>query len=206
VCSGKGFDEALASFGAQLKDSHTALVPALSMEATADDYGVANPWTLRSAAFVRPQDLDDPIDPKTGSHPYLASRPDRQAIIQGCARNKQEVDRRLHQLGAVHLAGSSAPSFGVLPGGGLHVELELLQSIGLSAREALAAATSNIADTLRLADRGRLESGRRADLVILSENPRVNATAVNAIEAVILSGKTIDRASLVKRASADRSL
>jgi Amidohydrolase family len=205
VCSGKGFDEALASFAAQLKDSHTTLMPALSMEATADDLRVANPWTLRSAAFVRPQDLDDPIDPKTGGHPYLASHPGREAIIQACARNKQEVDRRLHQLGAVYLAGSSAPSFGVLPGGGLHVELELLQSIGLSAREALAAATSNIADTLRLADRGRLELGRRADLVILTEDPRVDASAVNAIGAVILSGKTIDRAALMKRARADRS-
>jgi Amidohydrolase family len=200
VCSPETPDP--TAFGNHLQASHTALMPTLSMEATADDVGGPNPWTLRSAAFVSAGDLDDPVDPTSGARPYLDSHPERRERIQTCARRKQEIDRRLHGLGAVYLAGTAAPSYGVMPGGGLHVELRLLQSIGLTPREALAAATSNVADALRLADRGRLEVGRRADLVILTEDPRIDVAAVDAISEVMVNGSLVDRSRLMKRALA----
>jgi hypothetical protein len=174
------------------------------MEATADDVGGPNPWSMRAAAFVLASDLDDPVDPETGARPYLDSHPDRRAQIQTCARRKQEIDRRLHALGAIYLAGTATPSYGVMPGGGLHGELRLLQGIGLTPREALAAATSNIADAFRLADRGRLESGRRADLVILTADPRIDIAAVDAISEVMINGKFVDRAHSMDRAVARR--
>jgi hypothetical protein len=192
------------AFGNQLQASHTALMPALSMEATADDVGGPNPWTLRAAAFVVPSDLDDPVDPKTGARPYLDSHAERRDRIQICARRKQEVDRRLHSLGAIYLAGTATPSYGVIPGGGLHGELRLLQGIGLTPREALATATSNIASAFRLVDRGKLEVGRRADLVILTADPRVDVASVGAIAEVMVNGKFIDRAQLMDRAVARR--
>jgi Amidohydrolase family len=164
--------------------------------------GGPNPWTSRAAAFVDLSDLDDPVDPKSGARPYLDSHPERRDRIQACARRKQEVDRRLHALGAVYLAGTATPSYGVMPGGGLHGELRLLQGIGLTPREALAAATSNIADAFRLADRGKLESGRRADLVILTADPRVDIAAVDAISEVMVNGKFVDRAESMNRAVA----
>ncbi|HZV67227.1 MAG TPA: hypothetical protein VFG03_20245 [Telluria sp.] len=40
---------------------------------TADDVGAPNPWLGRSAVFVRPQELDDPVDPATGARPFLDS-------------------------------------------------------------------------------------------------------------------------------------
>jgi hypothetical protein len=202
VCSSEMPDP--TAFGNQLQASHTALMPSLSMEATADDVGGPNPWTLRAAAFVDPGDLDDPVDPKTGARPYLDSHPERRDRIQTCARRKQEVDRRLHALGAVYLAGTATPSYGVIPGGGLHEELRLLQDIGLTPREALAAATSNIASAFRLADRGRLEAGRRADLVILTADPRVDVASVDAIAQVMVNGKFIDRSKLMDKALARR--
>jgi hypothetical protein len=202
VCGAENIDAALAAFGAQLGASHAALMPALSMEATADDVGGPNPWTLRSSAFVRAADLDDPVDPKTGARAYLVSHPDRAEMIRTCARRKQEVDRRLHASGAMYLAGSSAPSFGVMPGGGLHGELRLLQQIGLTPREALAAATANFADIFGWPDRGLLEPGRRADVVILSADPRLDIAAIDAIDRVIAAGKRVDRAGLMKTAKA----
>ena len=73
-----------------------------------------------------------------------------------------------------------------------------------SVRECLAAATSNIADAFRLTDRGKLEPGRRADLVILTQDPRIDIAAVDAISEVMTNGKFVDRAKLMDRAVAQR--
>jgi imidazolonepropionase-like amidohydrolase len=126
------------------------------------------------------------------------------ARIQACARSKQAIDKGLHEAGATYLAGTATPSFGVVPGGGLHGELHLLQTIGLTSREALAAATSNLADTFRLSDRGRLEAGRRADLIMLTEDPRRDVGAVDAISEVMVAGRLVDREALLQRARAAR--
>jgi imidazolonepropionase-like amidohydrolase len=82
--------------------------------------------------------------------------------------------------------------------------LKLLQGIGLTPREALAAATSNIANAFRLADRGKLEAGRRADLVILTEDPRIDVAAVDAIFEVMVNGQFVDRAQSMQKAVARR--
>ncbi len=80
-----------------------------------------------------------------------------------------------------------------------------MQNIGLTPRESLAAATSNIANALRLSDRGRLEPGRRADLVLLSQDPRLDVGAVEAITAVMIGGRMVDRTRLLERARARTS-
>jgi amidohydrolase family protein/WD40 repeat protein len=206
VCGDEDINGALAAFGALLAKSHTALMPALSMEATADDIGGPNPWSTRSAAFVTPADLDDPVDARTGARPYLESHPDRREKIQECARRKQDIDRHLHALGTTYIAGTSSPSFGVMPGGGLHGELRLLSSIGLTPREALAAATSTIAHTFRLSDRGVLAAGRRADLVVLSADPRIDVSAIDSIDRVMVGGHFVDRDRMMESATGHPAL
>jgi N-acetylglucosamine-6-phosphate deacetylase len=44
--------------------------------------------------------------------------------------------------------------------------------------EAVRCVTENVADAMGLVDRGKLEVGRRADLVVLSEDGRVKETWV----------------------------
>jgi hypothetical protein len=61
------------------------------------------------------------------------------------------------RLGARFLAGSAATNYGIICGSGLHLELALLHRIGLSPREAIAAATSNFADIDGWLDVGRIE-------------------------------------------------
>jgi len=198
VCQSDNLRNGIADFGHRLARSKAALMPILSMEATADDVGGPNPWALRSAAFFTPDDLDDPVDRATGARPYLEKKPEARDRIRACARSKQAIDRGLRAAGATYLAGTATPSFGVMPGGGLHIELQLLESLGLTPREALAAATGNIASSFRLNDRGQIAQGRRADLVLLHADPRKDVSAVDVIAGVVLGGRVIDRDALRK--------
>jgi imidazolonepropionase-like amidohydrolase len=85
----------------------------------------------------------------------------------------------LYSAGAKFLAGSNAATYGIMPGSGLHLELTLLHRIGLSPREALAAATSNYADVYGWRDVGRIEPGRAADLLLFMKRALSNVpTAV----------------------------
>jgi imidazolonepropionase-like amidohydrolase len=69
------------------------------------------------------------------------------------------------------LAGTDVGNSGTAPGASLHGELEYLVEAGLTPTQALVAATSATATAFRLADRGRILAGLRADLVLVNGNP-----------------------------------
>jgi hypothetical protein len=199
ICMIDPASSGVADLGAQLAKSNTALMPTLSMEATADALNVPNPWSARSAALIKAADLDDPADPSTGESAFLASlTTERRKRVRDCAWHKEAFDARLYQLGAKYLAGSSATSYGIMPGSGLHLELTLLHRIGLSPREAIAAATSNFADIYGWRDIGRIEPGRVADVLILDADPRSDLAALDHIDRIIFRGVVLDRQSLLE--------
>ncbi|KAK5047732.1 hypothetical protein LTR84_006397 [Exophiala bonariae] len=99
----------------------------------------------------------------------------------------------LHRAGVPILAGSDAhidpaSPVSVVHGEALHQELELLVEAGLSCLEALRAATVLPARYFGLQDRGAVEGGRRADLVLLRENPLVDIRNTRSISAVWCAG------------------
>jgi imidazolonepropionase-like amidohydrolase len=100
-----------------------------------------------------------------------------------------ETVRLLHAAGVPILAGSDAPNPGTAHGASLHRELELLVQAGLTPAEALAAATSAPARAFRLADRGRIAPGLRADLVLVDGDPTADVTATRALVAVWKRGE-----------------
>jgi imidazolonepropionase-like amidohydrolase len=69
----------------------------------------------------------------------------------------------------------------VVAGLSLHRERELLVKAGLRPTEALTAATATAADAFRLAVRGRILAGRRADLVMVRGDPTTDITATRDI-------------------------
>jgi imidazolonepropionase-like amidohydrolase len=87
----------------------------------------------------------------------------------------------LHRAGVPLLAGTDANFWAPLHGAGMHRELLLLTEAGLSAEEALAAATSVPARHFGLTDRGRIAPGLRADLVLVDGDPTRDITATRAI-------------------------
>jgi imidazolonepropionase-like amidohydrolase len=75
----------------------------------------------------------------------------------------------------------------------VHRELELLTRAGLTALEALASATSVPAVHFGLTDRGRVEPGLRADLLLVDGDPTTDITAIGAVVDVWRRGVRLAR-------------
>lgn len=111
---------------------------------------------------------------------------------------------RLHGAGVAVLAGTDAPNPGTAHGAAMHRELELLVQAGLTEVEALRAATSVPARAFRLADRGRIAAGMKADLLLVRGDPTGDIGATRAIEAVWKDGVRVDRDDWTRSVAAAR--
>lgn len=109
----------------------------------------------------------------------------------------RESVRVWRQAGVKLLAGTDAANPGTTWGASLHGELELLVGAGLPPSEALAAATSRAADGFRLADRGRIAVGKRADLLLVEGDPTRDVSATRAILGVWRAGRSVARSEAV---------
>ena len=97
----------------------------------------------------------------------------------------------LAKSGVTILAGTDAPNPGTAHGISLHGELALLVKAGLTPDQALMAATSNVAKTFNLSQRGFIKVGMKADLVLLNKDPRINIRHTRAINTVYKNGFAI---------------
>ena len=105
----------------------------------------------------------------------------------------RESVRVWRQAGVKLLAGTDAANPGTTWGASMHGELELLVGAGLSPSEALAAATSRAADGFRLADRGRIAVGQRADLLLVEGDPTREIASTRAIVGAWRQGRLVER-------------
>jgi hypothetical protein len=105
---------------------------------------------------------------------------------------------KLWNAGVLVAAGTDAPYPGVFQGEGLHRELELLVEAGLTPVQAIQAATGNAAKFVDgdTADWGTIESGKRADLVLVTGRPHERIGDTRTIADVMLAGRRLDRAQL----------
>ena len=109
---------------------------------------------------------------------------------------RRELIAALHEAGAVILLGADAPQILSVPGDAIHHELEIYVESGLSAAEALATGTTNIARYLGQSIHGCLQPGCVADLVLLEHNPLEDIRHSRSIQGVMRAGVWFDRESL----------
>jgi imidazolonepropionase-like amidohydrolase len=103
------------------------------------------------------------------------------------------LTKMMYEAGVPITTGSDIPNFFLEPGVSLHRELELLAQAGIPPLEVIKIATKNSANSLGILDTvGTIESGKQADLIILSQNPLINITYTQSIVMVIRDGQLVN--------------
>ncbi|KAJ6437236.1 xylulose-5-phosphate/fructose-6-phosphate phosphoketolase [Purpureocillium lavendulum] len=108
-------------------------------------------------------------------------------------RNCTDSVMQLHRASVQILVGTDSNEeedspFTIPHGESFHREMELLVEAGLSTVEVLKAGTSLAAGCFGLEDRGAIEPGKRADLVLLAANPLDEIRSSRKIDRVWLGG------------------
>jgi imidazolonepropionase-like amidohydrolase len=113
-------------------------------------------------------------------------------------RFMKKVVGALHAAGVPLVAGTDAMGVPlVVPGASLHRELQLLIECGLTPYEALRAATVSPAAFLGKADEfGTVTAGKRADLLLVDEDPLHDLAHVKRPTGVMVRGRWMTRAAL----------
>lgn len=123
-----------------------------------------------------------------GSEPFVALPRNGAGYLDVIAENT----RRAQTHGVTIAVGSDAGVTGNGPGIGTHMEMELLQNAGLTPAEVIVAATFGGAVALGVQDeRGTVEPGKLADLVILTANPLTDIRNARAVDWVIKGGSPV---------------
>ncbi|MEO5984004.1 MAG: amidohydrolase family protein [Ferruginibacter sp.] len=183
-------DSGFIKYAKQIAFSHTALMPTLSLNYSSLP-NHENLWKEPASILLDPNDIWLPMDITTGKSNSIFS--ERRAL------RELEIEKGFVKWGAHYLTGSGADAFGTMPGISEHTEIELLHEIGLTRRQALAAATNNFSIFYGWKEIGLIEAGRNADLLVLSSNPIDNLKNLKKINMIWLSGKQINRSALLKK-------
>jgi hypothetical protein len=203
-------DLRLRKYAQFLASHHAALIPAFSLYyVNLPDH--RNLWKEPAASLLDPGRMFHPSDPATGEMMYplpgWAHRlpatgqhwmeEDLQKKAGLTALRFWRINQKIFANMPHCLAASGADAMGTMPGISLHTELELLVRMGLSPREALAAATNNYALQFGWNELGLIAPGRRADILVLDGDPNANVWNARRISTIILNGEPLDRESLL---------
>ncbi|MFG2077143.1 amidohydrolase family protein [Nonomuraea maritima] len=96
-----------------------------------------------------------------------------------------------HEAGGTLVAASDAGMPSVPSGGGLIRDIALLAASGLTARDAVAAATTAAARTLGVPGLGVLRPGSAADLLVVAGDPLTDLGALRRVVMVLRDGRVV---------------
>jgi imidazolonepropionase-like amidohydrolase len=180
-----------AGFGAFVAAHHAFVVPTLTVNesTTGAGSGTSLNTDAHLAPFLSAEEMTN----------LKASFPAAKGLSLG---NAYAAVRQLKSAGVPILAGTDAPNPGTAHGASMHRELELLVKSGLTAIEALTAATSLPAKEFKLNDRGRIAAGLRADLLLVDGDPTTDILATRNIAAIWKNGAMLTREAEPKRVAA----
>ena len=200
----------LREYAKFLAGHHAALMPTFSLFfLQLPDH--RNLWKEPAAAVLDPAHMFQPSNPATGELDYALSSWTHRLPTAGqrwmVESQRKKADQQAMRLWNInetifsvyprYLAGSTASVQGTMSGISLHTELELLVRLGLSPREALAAATNNYALQFGWNELGLIAPGRRADILVVDADPTANIWNARRISTLIEDGNIIDRDALL---------
>jgi hypothetical protein len=132
---------------------------------------------------------------------YLKIPPEhQQAIRNGFESFQRPFTKALQDKGVKLMTGTDALIPTNIPGFSIHAELVELVEIGLTPYEALKASTTHPMEYLgELDDAGKIEVGKRADLVLLEASPLENITNTRKIMGVMCREKWVDQEDIQRK-------
>ncbi len=201
----------LRAYARFLAAHHAALMPTFSLYFL-NLPGHRNLWQEPAASILDFARMSNPSNPATGELYYPITNWARhlpgtgQRWYEENLRKKADQDAmRMWLISETifaayphYLAASGAPVDGTMPGISLHTELELMVRLGLSPREALAAATNNYAIQFGWNELGLVAPGRRADILVVDADPTASIWNARRISMLMVDGEVVDRDSLLK--------
>jgi hypothetical protein len=124
--------------------------------------------------------------------------------IEDLAVYKYDIDRwlltELHEADVPLLLGTDSGILAIVPGYSIHDELRILVENGFSPYEAIRTGTVNasavVDKMVGLDDFGSVEIGKRADLLLMDNNPLEDVAALTKLRGVIAAGRWYDHEAL----------
>jgi imidazolonepropionase-like amidohydrolase len=108
--------------------------------------------------------------------------------------------RRVQASGNTIVVGTDAGNPLTLHGPSIYNEMEAMQAAGIPAADIIVMATRNGAQAMhRERDFGTLEAGRIADLLVLTEDPRMDVRAFRSLTHVMRAGRLHRQSDLTQR-------
>lgn len=203
-------DVHLKLYAQMIAKHHAALMPTFSLYFL-ELPGHRDLWKEPAAAVLDPKKMFAPSNRTTGEMDYPIPNWARRmpGAVQryeeeGQRKKADQAAMRLWRINETifsayphYLAASGASAFGTMAGISMHTELEMLVRLGLSPREALAAATNNYSIQFGWNELGQIAPGRRGDILVVDGDPTVSIWNVRRISTLIVDGNVIDRDGLL---------
>ncbi len=113
---------------------------------------------------------------------------------------RRKLIKALHDGGAGLLLGSDAPQIWNVPGFSIHREIATYVASGLTPYQALVTGTRGVAAHYNILDRaGVVDTGKRADLVLLDASPLQDISNTSKIAGVMIGGRWLPKSEIDKR-------
>jgi imidazolonepropionase-like amidohydrolase len=197
-----GSDAEVARMVALAKQNGTGVISTLTVDKRILEQ-ILDPTTLHTRPEIR---FVHPVTRRWWyeRNPYIGhGTPERLAQLRGVIALNDKLVRAFAAAGLPVLAGTDSLVPGVVAGAALHDELVALVAAGLTPYQALDAATRAPAAWMGTAgDRGTLEIGKRADLLVLDADPLADISNTQRIAGVVANGRWLPRAELDARLAA----
>jgi imidazolonepropionase-like amidohydrolase len=191
----------IASLVAQTKAAGTWIVPTQVLIESwygPDDVATMQKWP--EMKYVDSEDLSQWVANKRKNvEAYSADHRQRYIAL------RRKLIKALHDGGAGLLLGSDAPQIWNVPGFSIHREIATYVASGLTPYQALVTGTRGVAAHYNILDSaGVVDTGRRADLVLLDASPLQDISNTSKIAGVMIGGHWLPKSEIDKRLNEGR--
>jgi imidazolonepropionase-like amidohydrolase len=182
-----------------MKEHHVIYIPTFTVDESSFAFAEHPEW-------LQDKFLADALTPEERTNFGTEAYRERVKADPNTAKTKAALQIGLKNLKRLSDAGveiAMGTDSGAMParvaGWAEHHELEMMVRAGLTPMQALVDATAHSANVCGATDRGTLETGKRADFLVLKADPLVDIRNTRAIEAVWHNGKQVQGAETDQR-------